>query len=81
MFMGRTDNFIIEDASSALTKQKDGYNEHNFYSGNVCKIGMGLEDPKARKLSVCSPGTCDEKKFILCCALFQFLGAFLNIKT
>lgn len=60
MLAGMTDNLIIADASSTVTKQKDTYNEHHSYSGNVCKIGMDLEDPKARRLTVCSTGTDDD---------------------
>lgn len=60
MLAGMADNLTIVDASSTITKQKDTYNEHHSYSGNVCKIGVDLEDPKASKLTICLPGTDDD---------------------
>lgn len=60
MLASMTDNLIIADASSTITKQKDMHNEHHSYSGNMCRIGMDLEDPKVSKLTICSPGTDDD---------------------
>lgn len=42
---GITDNLIIAQVSSTVTKQKDTYSQHHSHFRNVCKIGMDSEDP------------------------------------